>query len=427
LSTGAWTEAPQPRPSQSSLRRREITTRSTRTYSTKEAVSMLFTCPGAVARGGNRTVAPGGRRHFCVDIHCHVINPAVDEMVKHVFSPDREPAMKFANPLTRETNRKQNENIWACLTTVEQRLRDMDKMGVDVQAISTSPAQFMYWLDPELGAKTARAVNENLASIVARHPDRFVALANVPLQSADAATAELEYCIKTLGFRGVEIGTNVNGREVSRGLDKFWAKVQELGVMVFMHPNGFTGAERLADHYFNNVIGNPLDTTVAVGHLVFDGVLERFPNLKIVSAHGGGYIGHYPARMDHVWGARVDARTQLKHKPRRSLAKLYFDTIVFDREQLRHLVNLWGASHLLVGTDYPYDMGWYDPQGFVDGCTFLKDAEKAAIKGLNAAKLLGITGRVKSMGIRPPAGAKAAGKTAKKKTTRAKKQARAAR
>jgi aminocarboxymuconate-semialdehyde decarboxylase len=387
---------------------------------------MLFTCPGAVARGGNLTAAKGGRRHFCVDIHCHVVNPAVDEMVKHVFSPEREPAIKFANHLTRDTNRKQNENIWACLTTVEQRLRDMDKMGVDVQAISSSPAQFMYWLDAELGAKTARAVNENLASIVARHPDRFVALANVPLQSEDAATAELEYCIKTLGFRGVEIGTNIVGREVSRGLDKFWAKAQELGVMVFMHPNGYTGGERLADHYFINVIGNPLDTTVAIGHLVFDGVLERFPRLKIVAAHGGGYIGHYPARMDHVWSARADARTVLKAKPRRSLAKLYFDTIVFDREQLRHIVNLWGASHILVGTDYPYDMGWYDPHGFLDGCDFLKDAEKAAIKGVNAAKLLGIAGRVKSMGIRLPAAAKAAGRTAKK-AARAKRKARAAR
>jgi aminocarboxymuconate-semialdehyde decarboxylase len=364
---------------------------------------MLFTCPGAAARGGVSRTAQGGRRHFCIDIHCHVIDPAVDDMVKHVFSPDREPAMKFASALTRETNRRQHENIWACLTTVEQRLRDMDKMGMDVQAISSSPAQFMYWLDPELGSKTARASNENLASIVARHPDRFVALANVPLQSADAATAELEYCIKRLGFRGVEIGTNIAGREVSRGLDKFWAKVQELGVMVFMHPNGFTGGERLSDHYFNNVIGNPLDTTVAVGHLVFDGVLERFPKLKIVCAHGGGYIAHYPGRMDHVWGARVDARTQLKKKPRQSLAKLYFDTIVFDRDQLRHLVNLWGADHILVGTDYPYDMGWYDPHGFVDGCGFLKDADRAAIKGLNAAKLLGITGRLKAMGIRPSA------------------------
>jgi aminocarboxymuconate-semialdehyde decarboxylase len=155
-----------------------------------------------------------------------------------------------------------------------------------------------------------------------------------------------------------------------------------------MHPNGFTGGDRLADHYFINAIGNPLDSTVAVGYLVFDGVLERFPKLKIVVAHGGGYVAHYPARMDHVWTAREDARTVLKKKPRQSLAKLYFDTIVFDREQLRHLVNLWGAGHIVAGTDYPYDMGWYDPRGFVEGSTFLKASDKAKILGLNAAKLL---------------------------------------
>jgi aminocarboxymuconate-semialdehyde decarboxylase len=148
------------------------------------------------------------------------------------------------------------------------------------------------------------------------------------------------------------------------------------------------------------VIGNPLDSTVAIGHLVFDGILERFPRLKIVAAHGGGYIAHYPARMDHVWGARADARTVLKKKPRQSLAKLYFDTIVFDREQLRHLVNLWGVDHIVVGTDYPYDMGWYDPRGFVEGCAFLKDADRAKLMGLNAAKLLKITRRLSSMGKR---------------------------
>jgi aminocarboxymuconate-semialdehyde decarboxylase len=264
----------------------------------------------------------------------------------------------------------------------------MDKMGVDVQAISVSPFQFMYALPPEHGQKTARATNENLAAIVQKHPDRFVALANVPLQAPDAAAEELDYCVKTLGFRGVEIGTNVAGQEVSRGRDVFWAKVQELDALVFMHPNGFTGGDRLADHYFINAIGNPLDSTVAVGYLVFDGVLERFPKLKIVVAHGGGYVAHYPARMDHVWAAREDARTALTKKPRQSLAKLYFDTIVFDREQLRHLVNLWGAGHILAGTDYPYDMGWYDPRGFVEGCAFLKDGDTAKILGLNAARLL---------------------------------------
>jgi aminocarboxymuconate-semialdehyde decarboxylase len=349
---------------------------------------VLFTCPAMVARGGNRPAPRGGRRHLCVDVHCHVHYPPADEMVKGVYRREDEPNGRFSSALSRATNQKQMQNVWECLTSVEQRLRDMDKMGVEVQAISVSPFQFMYSLDPELGRKTARATNENLAAIVQKHPDRFVALANVPLQAPDAAADELEYCVKTLGFRGVEIGTNVVGQEISRGRDAFWAKVQALDVMVFMHPNGFTGGERLADHYFINAIGNPLDTTVALGYLVFDGVLERFPKLKIVAAHGGGYISHYPARMDHVWNARADARTVVKMTPRRSLAKVYFDTIVFDRDQLKHLVTLWGADHVVVGTDYPYDMGWYDPRGFVDGCDFLKDADKAKILGLNAAKLL---------------------------------------
>ena len=354
---------------------------------------MFFTCPGPVARGGDSKATRGRRRPLCIDVHCHVHYPPADDMVKDVFKRESEPAMRFTNALSRETNHKQAENVLVCLTSVEQRLRDMDKMGVDVQAISCSPFQFMYSLDPEHGRKTARAINENLAAIVQKHPSRFVALADVPLQAPELAAEELEYCVKRLGFRGVEIGTNVAGREISRGRDAFWAKVQELDVMVFMHPNGFTGGERLVDHYFINIIGNPLDSTVAIGHLVFDGILEKFPKLKIVSAHGGGYVSHYPARMDHAWSARVDPRTALKSTPRRSLAKLYFDTIVFDREQLRHLVNLWGADHIVVGTDYPYDMGWYDPRGFVDGCTFLKDADKARIMGLNAARLLKIKPR----------------------------------
>ena len=136
-----------------------------------------------------------------------------------------------------------------------------------------------------------------------------------------------------LGFRGAEIGTNVVGAEVSRGPRRSSGrKAQELDAVVFMHPNGFTEGDRLADHYFTNVIGNPLDTTVALGHLVFDGVLERFPKLKLVAAHGGGYIAHYPARMDHAWGARGRrAHASSRRRPRRSLAKVYFDTIVFDR------------------------------------------------------------------------------------------------
>ena len=358
---------------------------------------MLFTCPGPASRGGVPK-AKVRTQPFAIDLHCHVHYLPADEMVQGVHRRDLEPNARFSNALSRETNRKQQENVRACLTSVDQRLSDMDKMGIDVQAISVSPFQFMYSLPPELGRKTARATNENLAEIVAKHPARFVALANVPLQAPDAAAEELEYCVKQLGFRGVEIGTNVNGAEVARDRDAFWAKVQALDVVVFMHPNGFTHGDRLSDHYFINSIGNPLDSTIAIGHLVFDGVLERFPKLKIVCAHGGGYVSHYPGRFDHVWSARADARTTLKKAPRQSLKKLYFDTIVFDREQLQHLVALWGADHVVVGTDYPYDMGWYDPRGFVGGAK-LSAADKAKILSGTAAKLLKLTAaQLKTMG-----------------------------
>jgi len=371
---------------------------------------MLFTCPADAARGKARR---GRRRHPCVDIHCHVQVPAADALIKDVSPPAPDPNLRFASELSRATNFSQIQNVWTCLTSVEQRLRDMDRIGIDVQAISPSPTHFQYWLPQQLAMRMSRAINEHLAGIVRAYPDRFVALAHVPLQAPECAAAELAYCVNELGFRGAEIGTNVDGAEVSRGRDAFWQKAQELGVIVFMHPHGFTAGERLGEHYFINVIGNPLDTTIAVAYLVFDGVLERFPNLKIVVAHGGGYAAHYPGRMDHVWTARADGRTALRRAPRRSLAKLYFDTVVFEPLQLRHLVQLWGADHVLLGTDYPYDMGMYDPHGFVGGCRFLREAERAKILGLNAARLLKITRRVAS--------------TARKKDDRARRSGRARR
>ena len=152
-------------------------------------------------------------------------------------------------------------------------------------------------------------MNEGIAKIVADTPDRFVGLGSVPLQNAELAVRELDYAVKNLGLRGVEICTNVNGKDLtdpSLGLEKFFARAEELGILIFLHPLGYTQAERLTDHYFNNVIGNPLDSTVAVAHLIFDGVMARHPKLKVLVAHGGGYLAHYWARMDHAWRARPD-------------------------------------------------------------------------------------------------------------------------
>jgi aminocarboxymuconate-semialdehyde decarboxylase len=271
------------------------------------------------------------------------------------------------------------------------RLAEMDKMGIDVQAISTSPSHYYYRIEPELCRKTSRVINERLAQIVASHPDRFVALGTVPMQDTELAVQELEYCMKKLGFRGLELGTNVRKAELADPrFEKFWAKVEELGAIIFLHPAGFTDTSRLKEHFLTNVIGNPLDTTYALSHIVFGGVLERYPGIKFVAAHGGGYLGHYPARMDHAYNVRPECRDFIKKTPRHYMKKIYWDTMVFGQEQLEHLVKLWGADHVVIGTDYPYDMGYYKPVAFVNGNKALTRAQKDAIIGGNAAKLLGL-------------------------------------
>jgi len=304
---------------------------------------------------------------------------------------------RYGNPRTQAHQQKLRAELDRKLTSVEQRVSDMDRMGIDVQAISTSPLQYYYATEPELGRQISRAINERLAEIVAAHPDRFVALGTVPMQSPELAVAELGYCMKRLGFRGMEIGTNVGGVDLSDGrFESLFAKAEELGAVIFLHPIGFTDPRRLTQYFLTNVIGNPLDTTVALSHIVFGGVLERHPGLKFVAAHGGGFLGHYPARMDHAYKVRPECHDHIRRPPTSYMKKIYYDTVVFSHAQLEHLVKLWGADHVVIGTDYPYDMGYYKPVDFVNGAKSLTRAQKDAIIGGNAAKLLKLRLRQRS-------------------------------
>ena len=342
-----------------------------------------------------KTVRNRKGRLLRVDIHCHYLNPAVASRVAHLNPAQYEPSARFANEFTREVNVKQMHDRSAKLSTIETRLKDMDRMGIDVQAVSPAPNQTYYWTDPDLGAQLAREVNDRLAEIVASWPDRFVALGTVPLQRADLAVAELERGVKKLGLRGVEINPSVNGMDLTDprlGLEKFFAKAQELDAVIFLHPIGFTQGERLVDHYFNNVIGNPMETTIAASHLIFDGVLERNPKLKVILPHAGGYLAHYWARMDHAHRARTDCRTVIRKSPSSYLRKMYFDTIAFDPAMLRQMVDQYGAGHVLLGSDYPYDMGVEDPLGFIAKVPRLERADRAMIEGGNAMRLLKIKG-----------------------------------
>jgi aminocarboxymuconate-semialdehyde decarboxylase len=358
-----------------------------RAAATKRPASRL-----TVSVPGKKTAVKTARGLKVVDMHCHYLNPAVNQKIAHLNPGQYDPTTVFANAITRETNVKQMATRAPKLVGVTERLKDMDKMGVDIQAICPAPYHFLYWTDRDMGAALTREVNDGIAKVVADTPDRFVGMGSVPLQAADLAIKELEYVVKTLGFRAIEICTNVNGKNLTDPdlkLEKFFARAEELGVMIFMHPLGWTQADRLTNHYFNNVIGNPLDSTVAVSHLIFDGVVARYPKLKFLVAHGGAYVAHYWARMDHAWGAREDCRTMIKRRPSSYLEKFYFDTITHDPVMLKRLVERFGADHVVLGTDYPYDMGDYDPLGTIQAAKLSK-ADSALVAGGNAMKLLKI-------------------------------------
>jgi len=329
-----------------------------------------------------------------IDMHCHYFNPEVGKKAAVLNPAEQEMPFIFANQLTRDVNTKQMKDRAPKLSDIAVRLADMDRMGIDIQAVSPAPFQYYYFAEPAFGAELARDVNDGIAHLTQQWPDRFVGIGTVPLQNADMAVIELERAVNKLGLRGIEINTHVNGKDLtdpSLGLEKFFRKVDELGVALFMHPNGFTSAERLKDHYLNNVIGNPLDTTIAVSHLIFDGVMERNPGLKILLAHAGGYLAHYWARMDHAHRARPDCRTVISKPPSSYLEKFYFDTITFDPVMLGNLIDRYGADHVLLGTDYPYDMGEEDPMGLIESVKRLKRSDKDMIMGGNAARLLNIS------------------------------------
>jgi aminocarboxymuconate-semialdehyde decarboxylase len=328
-----------------------------------------------------------------VDVHCHYLNPEVNKKTAHLNAAQYDPTVIYANDLTNATNVNQMRDRAPKLMGIDVRIQDMDRMGVDIQAVSPAPYHYFYFTEPALGAELAREVNEGIANVVSLHPDRFVGIGSVPLQNAELAVRELEYCVKKLGLKGVEINTNVNGLNLTDpklGLEKFFAKANELGIVIFMHPLGFTQGERLSNHYFNNVIGNPLETTVAVSHLIFDGVVARYPKIKFIAAHGGGFIAHYWARMDHAWRARPDTRTVIKKKPSSYLERFYFDSITFDPLMLKQLIDRYGADRVLLGTDYPYDMGEDDPRGLIAGVPKLSAADRRLIEGGNAMKLFKI-------------------------------------
>jgi len=333
-----------------------------------EAAAPLTLAGGAAPR---RHVVLGGRRVKTVDVHAHCAVPEAVALMGDTVSP---------------------QALLMVQEPVHERMRKMDAQRIDVEALSINP----YWYEAErdLARQLIQIQNEKLAEYCAAEPERFVAFATVALQYPDLAAEQLEDSIKRLGLRGVSIGGSVNGAELSDPkFHPFWAKAEELGVLVFLHPQGVPDLEKRlqGNGLLTNVIGNPLETTIALSHLIFEGTLDRFPGLKLCAAHGGGYLPSYSARSDHGCLTFPDrcSKTPLQKHPTEYLRQLYFDSLVFTPEALRHLVAECGASQIVMGTDYPYP--WTSTAvDHILGTPSLSDAERAAILGDTACTLLGV-------------------------------------
>ena len=324
-----------------------------------------------------------------VDIHAHIMVPEIARLVADQFDLSRDPFLRFGGAST-EYNQKIAPDLLPMLTDPRRRLAHMERQGVDMQAVAIAPPQYHYWADPDLGTEIARIGNEAIAALVDTHPDRFVGMGTLPMQSPERALAEIQRIAATYGFPGVSINPSAEGVDYDDPVyDPFWGKVEELDMVVILHPNGFSHGERLDRYYMINVVGNPLETTVALSHLVLGGVIERHPRAKILAVHGGGYLPFYMDRMDHAYDARADVGALINRKPSSYLKQLYFDSIVFG-DGLDYLIDRVGAHHILMGTDYPYDMGEQDPLGRVARAANVSEDDVVQMSGLNAARLLGL-------------------------------------
>lgn len=330
-----------------------------------------------------------------VDVHCHIFTAAAKELVEanypaeHIAAND--PYEFYAGAGTAQANACLLPSLRPKMTNPAERLRDMDRMGIDVQVLAGFVSQYYYWTDGELGHQLARLQNDRLAEMVSSNPERFTAIGTVPLQDSRRSLEELDYLAGTLGFHGVQISSNVAGKDLDDPRFRpLFARAEELGMVVLIHPNGFSEGTRFRDHFMVNVVGNPMESTIALTRLIFSGVLADQADLKLCVVHGGGYLPTYHARMDHAWRVRPECRTRISEPPSTYLRRVYFDTMLFSPQILGHLIAFAGADHVMLGTDYPFDMGETDPVGFVDAVG-LSPGDTATIRGRTAAALFGIT------------------------------------
>ncbi|MFE2427790.1 amidohydrolase family protein [Streptomyces sp. NPDC059373] len=324
-----------------------------------------------------------------VDVHAHVLLPQLEaavagqpglaaarELDARRNGPD---ALAVSGPMVRDRIPR--------LTDVKARLAAMDAAGVDVQLVSPSPSHYHYWADEDQARTVWELANTGTAAHCAHAPDRLVGLGLVPLQHPALAVEALDHALAQ-GLVGVEISSHAPGRDLSDPTyEPFWTRAEETGAILFLHPFGCTLDERLDRWYLSNTVGQPTENAVALSHLIFSGVLDRHPALKVIAAHGGGYLPTHIGRSDHAWRARTDASAGCAHEPSSYLRRLYFDSLVHDPYVLRELIRVAGPDRVLLGSDFPFDMGTDDPLAALRDAG-LPDPDFQAVRGANAAALL---------------------------------------
>jgi aminocarboxymuconate-semialdehyde decarboxylase len=328
-----------------------------------------------------------------IDVHAHYVP---QECIGEVKGSD---GRAYGLRITQEGSRQvpytgnarnvgfETEQIYS----IQRRLKDMSTQTVDMQVLSVPPFFFFYAIEPAQSLELCRKINDAFAETVRNYPNRFVALANLPMQEPQMAAQELERSVRQLGLRGAEICSNINGKNLDdKSLAPFYAKLQELDVPVFIHPSNVLGSDRLRGYHLQNLIGNPSDTAVAAASLIFGGVLKEFPRLKFYLAHGGGSCPFIRGRWDHGWQVRPEARANIDRPPSDYFRLLCFDSLVHSVPALNYLVETVGPGRVMMGSDYPFDMGDKNPVTDIAALPHLSDDQKEMIFGDNAAALFKI-------------------------------------
>jgi aminocarboxymuconate-semialdehyde decarboxylase len=295
------------------------------------------------------------------------------------------------SPESRATDAEQGKLLPKLMLDIASRRAAMRRMGVNFQVIAPAPAQQHYWADEELQVALSRAQNEDVAALVAKDQLHFAGMGTLPMRFPDRAVAEAVHAVETLGLRGFQIDTRVEGVELSdRMFDPLYARLAALHVPLFVHPLGFSHGQRFGDFFMVNSVGQPIEETIAISHFILGGVLDRHPELDLVIAHGGGFYPFYAGRMDHAWKVRPEVKRLTAEAPSSYLKRLWFDTCVFRSDLIEALAAMAGTDRLMLGSDFPFDMGDDDPVDLVNRAR-LSEADREKITFGNASRLFKIS------------------------------------